>query len=147
MSYRERLVAPVWWWVVGVGVAAGAAAEIHGGATGSRAVVPYVVLPLLAVLGLVALSRQQVTVEGSVLTVPKARAPVSAFGAPQVLDRAALREWRGPRAHRDAWVCVRPWLRRAVLLAVTDPADDTPYWLVGSRHPEQLAAAVRQAQV
>jgi hypothetical protein len=48
----------------------------------------------------------------------------------------------GVRAQRDAWVRVKPWARNAVLLPVDDPDDDTPYWLIGTRRPIDLAVAV-----
>jgi hypothetical protein len=142
MSYREVQRVPLWWAVIGIGVALGAAAEIHLGAHGWRAVVPYVVLPLAVSAGLAGLSRNRVLVEDGVLHVPGARAPLAAFGPAEVLDRAALRLYLGPAAKRDAWVTVRPWLHAAVLLPVTDPDDDTPYWLVGTRDPQALAVAV-----
>ncbi len=142
MTYREVLRVPVWWAVIGIGTALGAAAEIHLGAQGWRATVPYVVLPLLVLAGLVAVSRKRVLVADGVLHVPGARAPLTAFGDAEVLDRTALRLYLGPAAKRDAWVAVRPWLTQAVLLPVTDPDDDTPYWLVGTRHAQALAVAV-----
>ena len=54
----------------------------------------------------------------------------------------ALRERMGVRAHRDAWVRVKPWAHQGVLLPVRDPDDDTPYWLVGTRRPQDLAVAL-----
>ena len=138
----ERWFVPWWWWLVTLALSGGLAAELHGGAGGWRAVVPYVVVPVLAVAALVWLSRQQVSVRDGVLHVPGARAPVTAFGPPQVLSRKAYRELRGPRAQRDAWVRVRPWFRTGVLLPVVDPEDDTPYWLIGSSDPQRLAAAL-----
>jgi len=141
-DYTERWRPPAWWWLLGLGLSVGAAAELHAGADGWRAVLPYLLLPPLALGALLHLTRQEVRVENGQLHVPGARAPLSAFGPPQVLDKKALQQWRGPRAHRDAWVRVRPWFRGAVLLPMTDPDDDTPYWLIGSRRPEQLAAAL-----
>ncbi|MCW2598642.1 MAG: hypothetical protein JWM02_471 [Frankiales bacterium] len=142
MTYRELQRVPVWWAIIGIGVALGAAAELHSGATGWRSYVPYALLPSATVIVLVALSRKRVLVEAGVLHVPGARAPLHAFGPAEVLDRDALRLYRGPAAQHDAWVVVRPWLKGAVLLPVTDPEDDTPYWLVGSRDPQALAAAI-----
>lgn len=135
-DWHERWRAPLVWWVIGVGVSLGAAVELHAS---SGSLLPYLLLPPAAVAGLLWLSRQQVRLTGDLVHVPGARAPRTAFADPEVLDREALRAWRGPRAHRDAWVCVRPWHTRAVRLPVTDPDDDTPYWLVGSRRPERLA--------
>ncbi len=143
--FRERLVVPLGGWLTGLALAGLTAVSIHSGAGGARAVVPYVVVPPLALLVLLALSRHRVEVRDGVLHVPGARAPLAAFGPVEVLDATSLREWRGVRAHRDAFVSVRPWLRTAVLLPVlqdTDEPDDTPYWLVGTRRPLDLAVAV-----
>jgi hypothetical protein len=38
----------------------------------------------------------------------------------------------------------RGWLAQSVRVQVEDPEDDTPYWLVGTRRPEQLAAALQR---
>jgi hypothetical protein len=138
----ERWLVPWWWWLAGLLLSLGGAAEIHGGVDGAQAVLPYVLLPAAVLAGLAWLSRHRVRVTDGVLHVPGARAPLSAFGTPEVLTPAAYRQWRGPRAQRDAWVQVRPWFRTGVLLPVVDPDDDTPYWLVGSRDPERLAKAV-----
>ncbi len=141
-SFSERLRVPVAGWLAGLALAALVAVSIHSGAGGWRAVAPYLVVPPLAVAALLVLSRHRVEVRDGVLHVPGARAPLTTFGPVEVLDAAALREWRGVRAHRDAFVSVRPWLRTAVRLPVVDPADDTPYWLVGTRRPLDLAVAL-----
>lgn len=142
MTYRERLRAPVGWWLVGLLVAGLVAATVHNGAGGLRAVLPYVVVPLLVVGGLVLVSRHVVRVEDGVVHVPYARAPLTAFGPAEVVEGQALREWLGVRASRDAWVQVKPWHRSAVRLPVVDPEDDTPYWLVGTRRPVDLVVAL-----
>jgi hypothetical protein len=140
--FRERYVVPVRA-VLGVMVVVGfAAAELHGGAGGWRAVVPYALLLPTAVLALVSLSRGEVRVADGVLHVPGARAPLSAFGPPEVLEGPALRRVLGPEADTLALVVMRPWHRTAVRLPVVDPADDTPYWVIGSRRALALAEAL-----
>lgn len=142
LPYRERHVVPARGIVAVLVVAGFAAAELHGGAGGWRTVVPYAGLLPTAVVGLVLLSRGEVRVQDGVLHVPGARAPLSAFGPPEVLDGPALRRVLGPEADPLAWVAVRPWHRGAVLLPVVDPEDDTPYWVVGSRRPLALVEAL-----
>lgn len=141
MSFSERLVAPWWWWLLALGLTGGAAAELQRGA-GTPLV--YVVLPGLALAFLVLVSRQRVSVVDGILQVPGARAPVGAFGVAEVLTGAELRTWLGPRAQRWAHVRVRPWLATAVRLELDDPTDETPYWLVGTRQPDALLAALRR---
>lgn len=142
MTYREALRVPAWWFVAGLGIAVGAAAEIDLGQPGLAWKAPYALLPLLVIAGLLGLSRKRVLVEYGVVHVPGARAPLDAFGTPEVLDREALRLYLGPAARPDAWVVTSPWLKGAVLLPVVDPDDDTPYWLIGSRTPDALAEAL-----
>ncbi|MBV7411942.1 DUF3093 domain-containing protein [Dermabacteraceae bacterium TAE3-ERU27] len=44
-----------------------------------------------------------------------------------------------------AYHCTRAWVPDTVRVQVSDPEDPTPYWLVSSRHPQELAAALREA--
>jgi hypothetical protein len=144
--YDERLAVPWWAWPAGFLLGGVLAAPVHGGAGGARAVVPYVVAALAVVAVLLASSRGRIVVADGVLHVPGARAPVDVLGAVQPLGAEQTRRLRGPSADLRAHVATRPWLRRAVLVGIEDPDDDTPYWLVGSTHPEQLAAALEQAR-
>jgi hypothetical protein len=135
-TYRERLWAPLSWAVITLGGAVLVAVSFR------ESLLLLIGLPLVGVLALVALSRDQLQVDDGVLHVPGARAPLTAFGPAEVLDRKALRQWMGVRAQRDAWVRVKPWARTGVLLPVDDPDDDTPYWLIGTRRPVDLAVAL-----
>jgi hypothetical protein len=40
---------------------------------------------------------------------------------------------------------LRPWVDGVVRVALTDPADPAPYWLVSTRRPEVLAAALERS--
>ena len=48
----------------------------------------------------------------------------------------------GREADVRAFLLLRPYLKRAVKVETTDPADPAPYWLLSSRRPDDLAAAV-----
>ena len=146
-SYDEQLAVPWWAWPAALAVSVLLAAQLHGGGSGvARAVLPYVVLPLATLLALRQLSRGRVRVSDGVLHVPGARMPLSAVGAVTALDREGTRRLRGPVASPLAHVATRPWLPLAVRVDVADPDDDTPYWLVGTRSPEDLAEALRAAR-
>jgi len=141
-AWDERLWVPWWGWLVALALALLAALTVHSGAPGWRAVLPYLVAPLLAVAVTGWASRGRVRVEGGMLHVPGARLPLTCVGGVLALDAESTRRLRGPAASPVAFVATRPWLRQAVRIAVADALDDTPYWLVGSRHPEQLAAVL-----
>lgn len=142
-TYDERLVAPWWAWLGAVALSLLVAAQVHGGGSGfARAVLPYLVLPLLA-LGVVALmSRGRVQVRDGVLHVPGARVPLDEVCDVTPLDRSGTQRLRGPLADPYAFTAMRPWLSRAVRVGLDDPEDDTPYWVVGTRQPDALAAAL-----
>lgn len=142
-TYRERLRAPLAWWAAVAGLCLLAAVNLQQLTSGPRSVLLlYAVLGPVAVLIPLWLSRHRIEVRDGVLHVPGARAPLSAFGPAEVLAPADVREWRGIRAHRDAFVSVRPWHRTAVRIPVTDPEDGTPYWLVGTSRPVDLTVAL-----
>lgn len=58
-------------------------------------------------------------------------------------EDASLQRGRGLDAR--AWVVIRGWVSPVVKLPLNDPADPTPYWLVSTRRPAELVAAVREA--
>lgn len=82
---------------------------------------------------------------GGELRAGHARIPTGALGAPEVLDREAMRAALGPGLDARAWVCHRPWVGPGVRVPVRDPRDSTPYWLMSSRRPAALAAALGRA--
>jgi hypothetical protein len=143
VTYRERWIVPLVWWPCAVGLATLVAAELHSGAPGTRAVLPYVVLIPLVLVFLAFGSRGAITVSNGVLHVPGARIPVQLLSSGAALNREAFRLQTGPMADPDAFVVSRPWLHSAVRLMVDDPADPTPYWIVGTKHPDQLLEAIR----
>jgi hypothetical protein len=57
-----------------------------------------------------------------------------------------LRE-AGVDADARAYLVLRGYCGGAVKVEVDDPGDPTPYWLVSSRRPLQLAAALRPDSV
>jgi hypothetical protein len=144
VTYDERLTAPVWVWAAVLSVAGVSAAALHGGAPGWRAVVPYAVLLPVAVAGLLWASRGRVRVADGVLHVPGARIPLDHLGGVTPLTREGTRRVRGPLAEPRAYVATRGWLAQSVRVQVEDPDDDTPYWLIGTRRPDDLAAALQR---
>jgi hypothetical protein len=49
---------------------------------------------------------------------------------------------RGTRLDARAWLVLRGWISGVVRIEIADDADPTPYWLVSTRRPEELAAAL-----
>ncbi|MBM0279125.1 DUF3093 domain-containing protein [Micromonospora tarensis] len=145
-GYTERLDLPWWLWLAGLVAAALLAVEIWMGASGVRAWLPFAVLLPLAAAGLWWLGRIRVGVTDGELRVDDARLPVRFVADVVPLDAAGRREVLGVGADPLAFVVQRPWIGGAVQVVLDDPADPTPFWVVSTRHPVELAEAVLAAR-
>ena len=63
-----------------------------------------------------------------------------------LVTRGPAREALGPGADPRAFLFTRPFLSSVVRVDLRDPADPHPYWLVSTRRPRQLAAALEEAR-
>jgi hypothetical protein len=133
---------PWWSWPPALLVGAILAAEIWMGAAGLRAWVPFVVVLPLTVALMLWLSRIRVVVTGTEFQVDDARLPLAVIANVVALDADGKREVLGVGAHPLAFVVQRPWIGGAVQVLLDDPADPTPYWVVSTRHPVELATAL-----
>jgi len=151
-SYRERLYPPiaVFVLVIGLGSIVGVA---YGAAYGSG--LGWLTGILLCLLGIGALlaTSTPVHVDDHVVRAGRARLPLSAIGGAQSLDADAMRRMKrmgfsDRQRHGDPrdYVVLRAWSsRRGVAIDLADPRDPHPRWIVSSRHPERLAAAIDNA--
>lgn len=112
---------PVWGWIVAVVLYLGVAAAL-------------------------VIAAPSVSVTDDTLAAGRARIPIAALGEPEVLDADASylalhAGWDG-RAYQSTV----PWVRLLVRVPVVDDADPTTAWVLSSRRPEELAAAIRDAR-
>lgn len=143
--YRESLRAPIWWYVVAVAVAAVFGAEFHIGGLPLTDWIPYLVLVPLSVIIVWSLGRGRVEIRDGELWVRNAHLPLTYVSGVVGLDRNTLRLVLGREGDPAAFISVRPWIGPGVQVWLDDPDDPTPYWVVSSRHPDQLVKAVRAA--
>jgi Protein of unknown function (DUF3093) len=85
----------------------------------------------------------RVEVEDGCLRAGRARIAGEFLGDAEPLDAEATRRVAGRDADARAYLLLRPYLKRAVRVTVRDARDPAPYWLVSTRDPEGLAAAIR----
>lgn len=140
-SYRERLYPPIAVFVLVAGLAT-MLGVAYGAAYGSA--LGWASGLLLGALGVAALlaTSTPIHVDDRVLRAGRARLPLSCVAQATALDAEAMREARRHGDPRD-YVVLRAWSsRRGVSVDLADARDPHPHWLVTSRHPERLAAAV-----
>jgi Protein of unknown function (DUF3093) len=143
-AYAETLWAPLSWWCMAAGAvlavwwcffvatpawwawtaAAAAGAAVFG--------------------GLLHYSRTPVASGPDGLRAGRALLPPAYIGRVDVLDRDQTRRLLGVGADARAYLLVRSYCAGAVRVAVRDERDPTPYWLVSTRHPDDLARHLRR---
>jgi hypothetical protein len=142
-GHHERLSVPLRWWVQGTMLVATFWLAFVVAMPALAAWSATAVL-LLAMTGLfLGYGAPRVDVEGGWLRAGRARIAGEFLGEVQPLDAAETRRVAGPGADTRAFLLLRPYLKRAVRVTIRDDRDPTPYWLVSSRDPEHLAAAIR----
>ncbi|MFG1929846.1 DUF3093 domain-containing protein [Mycobacterium sp. NPDC048908] len=147
VRYRERLRVPWWWWPPGFGLAGLIALEVNQGVQALPNWMPFAVLLPVAAAVLLWFGRIEVSVvrraEDTELWVGDAHLPVSVVTRSAEVPKSAKSAALGRQLDPAAYVVHRAWVGPMILLVLDDPDDPTPYWLVSSRHPERVLAALR----
>jgi len=144
--YRERLFAPPLWWVVGMITMLTFGAIVWTGFDLAITIVVFAALIGVTAALLINWGRAIIEVTPGELQAAGASLPLALAGQVLPLDEAQARAMRGPRADPRAHVLIRPYLRYAVYVEVTAPDSEAPYWLLATRHPKELAAAIERSR-
>jgi hypothetical protein len=141
-SYRERLIAPPSWWLFAVafGVVWGWIVLVI--ASVPAAVATGVIVAAGSALAVLRYGSLTIEVTDDVLRAGRATVERRHLGRVEPLARPAYRHRLGAGADVRGLLVTRPYLDRGVLVEIADTSDPTPYWLLSSRRPEALAAAL-----
>jgi Protein of unknown function (DUF3093) len=145
-SYTERLRAPVSFWVLGEVTALIFASTIWAGFSLIVAIASYVVFCGGCAAFLLSWGRARIEVSPGELRAGSLTLPLAQAGQLVPLDEAQTTALRGPRADPSALMLIRPYLKRAVYIEVTGEHQERPYWLLGTRRPAELAAAIERSR-
>lgn len=87
-----------------------------------------------------------VSVTDGVLRAGPAHIAVAATGSTEAFRGRAAVEARGVGLDARSWTLLRGWIDPVVRIRVEDPDDPAPYWVVSTRRPEELRAALAAAR-
>lgn len=142
-DHDERLwFGPVGWF--GVALAALSLGAVPAPINPRLGLVVGLVTLLVAVVVVVA-TTARVRVADGVLRAGRAQVPVALLAAPRALSPQELALELGPALDARSYACLRSWVRTAVRVELRDPTDPTPYWIVSTRRPAELVAALERA--
>ncbi len=143
-NYQERLTPSLW---------------VFGGATVLAPMGALVLTPIDSTLGLIvgsllalavivamATLSAKITVNGTVFRAGRAQIDAKWLGQPEQLTGEEARAARGVNLDHRAWHLVRSGIDGAVRVPITDPDDPAPYWVISTRTPDRLAAAIENAR-
>jgi len=145
-DYRERLRVPLAWWLLVMPSALIIGATIYAGLAEPWPVIIVVGLIAGCAAFLVAMGLATVEVRDGRLRAGNAELPLATVSEVVALDQNQTARLRGPRADPAARLYSRPYLKESVYLAVAPPGP-SPYWLIGTRHPAELAAVIERCRV
>jgi len=146
-DYRERLRAPMSWWLLSLLCVVMFGTTLWAGFSLLVAVAVYAVLGAGCAAALLLWGSATIEVTSGKLRAGSASLLLSQAGEVAALDEAQARALRGPRADPAALLLIRPYLKQAVYVEVTGQFSARPYWLIGTRHPAELAAAIEDSRL
>lgn len=144
--YRERLGVPLWWWLLVTACVLVFGSGVWAGLSLTIAALTYAGLEAISAAIMLSWGSARIVVTNDVLIAGRHRLPLAEIADVAVLDRDQAAALRGPRADPAAVLLLRPWLPLGVFVEVAGRPASQPYWLVATRRPEQLAAAIEQAR-
>jgi len=147
VRYRERLTVPWWWWPPAFVPAVLIALEVNRAASQLPDWISFVVLCLITAGVLIWFGRMEVRVlsdddGNAVLWAGPAHLPADVISRSAEIPTSAKSAALGRQLDPAAFVLHRAWVGPMVLVVLDDPDDPTPYWLVSTRHPDRVLAAL-----
>lgn len=141
-GYRERLSVPLAWWLLAVPSVVTLGAYFYEVFSDPWPLVIMAGLGAVCAVLLLLLGRARIEVTGQALSAGGRELRLGTVTNVLALDERQTSALRGPRADPAAYLYSRPYLKQSVYLATTD--QRVPYWLIGTRQPAELAAAVQR---
>ncbi len=155
-EYRERLYVPLAWWLLAIPTVLILGATLYAGLPSPWPIVILVAFASACVAMFASLGHARVEVGEQAVQAGNVTVPLDVVTEVVTLDEKQSTRLRGPRADPAAVLYSRPYLKQSVYLAVDDAArqapgrpgvSGVPYYLIGTRHPAELAAAIEGRRV
>ncbi|HJQ88972.1 MAG TPA: DUF3093 domain-containing protein [Propionibacteriaceae bacterium] len=144
MLFRERLTVPIIWWVL-AGLFSLSVLVAVGTYLGPAWGLGTSIATLLVAASIFGSAAILISVDEQEIRVGRASIEHAYIATCRALDAEQTRRRTGVEADARAHLVLRPYIKTTVEITLDDPEDPVPYWLVSTRHPQRLAAALQDA--
>jgi hypothetical protein len=143
-NYREKLW-PAPWLFLSTALVIPASLLVFLPINTTAGVVAAIVLYSACVAALI-LGSPVIEVTATEFRAGGARLPLSIVGTVEAFQGEEARAERGLRLDARTWLLIRGWISPVVKIQNLDERDSAPYWVVSTRHPEAVVAAISAAE-
>jgi hypothetical protein len=98
-----------------------------------------------ACVGALILGSPVIEVTDTEFRAGRATLPLTIVGTVEGFSGEEARAERGTRLDARTWLLIRGWISPVVKIQNLDERDSAPYWVVSTRHPEAVVAAIEAA--
>jgi hypothetical protein len=142
--YRERLW-PAPWLFISTALVIPASLLVFLPINQQAGVVTAIVLYAGCVVALIAGS-PVLEVTETEFRAGRARLPIAVIGEVSTHRGDDAQLERGRHLDARAWLLIRGWVSPVIKVQVVDETDPAPYWLVSTRQPDAVSAALMRAK-
>jgi hypothetical protein len=143
-NYREKLW-PAPWLFISTALVIPASLLVFLPINTTAGIVVAIVLYLVCV-ALLILGAPTIEVTDTEFRAGRASLPLSIAGTVEGFSGEEARAERGTRLDARTWLLIRAWISPLVKIQNLDERDSAPYWVVSTRHPDAVVAAVEAAK-
>jgi hypothetical protein len=144
MLFRERLTVPIIWWLL-AGLFALSVLLAVGAYLGPVWGFGTALATMLIAAAIFVSAAIVISIDGREIRIGRALIEHTYISSSQALTAEQAHQRAGVDADARAHLVLRPYVKTAVEITLDDPDDPVPYWLVSTRRPQQLAAALQDA--
>ncbi|MHA7986608.1 DUF3093 domain-containing protein [Rathayibacter sp. CAU 1779] len=138
--YRERLWAAPWLFVA-TALVIPASIIVFAPINMTAGIIVAIVLYAGCVVGLI-IGSPTIELTANELHAGRAHIERGYLGMAEAFDGSEATLQRGRLLDARAWLLIRGWASGVVRVPILDKDDPTPYWLLSSRRPSELARAL-----
>ena len=143
-TYRERLW-PAPWLFISTALVIPASLLVFLPISTLAGVIVAIVLYSGCVAALIA-GGPVIEVDSGEIRAGRARLPLSIVGSVEGFSGDEARAERGQRLDARTWLLIRGWIAPVVKIQILDERDSAPYWVVSTRRPDAVVAAITAAK-